>query len=148
MQSWEWAGYFTIEVPDSWTIEVVDGGLLQIEPPTRASACHVSTARRNRPVLPTGIETEQVARRFPPLLRTPDARVLVASFPGYFTASASFIEDIDGKRSWWEVRIVLTQYHGIVWSWNHQGDGAAERADALSIWASLKPDVSPATTEA
>ena len=64
MRSWTRPGAFTIDIPDDWSVTEEDG-TVEIEPPTRTSACHVSTYRRLKSGPPTPAEAEELTRRFP-----------------------------------------------------------------------------------
>lgn len=139
MRTWQWPTYFAIDLPDDWTIEE-RAGIVEIEPPSRALACHISTARRTKLEPPTAAEAEDLARRFPPLIGAPDISVSVLTLSGHFLASASFVERRETVDIRWELRVRLSQSQLVMWSCDAFGPRASggEWRQALAVGASLR----------
>jgi hypothetical protein len=139
MKTWTSPGFFRIDVPDDWAI-VDAGGTVEIEPPTRASACHISTYSRTTPKPPTAADAEAMIRRFPAAQGLSDLVVGVQDLADHIDASASFTQKTGDYPRHWEVRARLSKDLLIVWSYTYSRPDDGEVAQALSIWASLRPD--------
>ena len=130
-------GEFGIDVPAGWTGSDANG-IVELEPVSRASSCHISTYSRATPQAPTTADAEAMIRRFPAAQGVTGLDIEVQDLRDYVDASASFAAGV-GQAAWlWEVRLRLSEGLVVTWSFNHRGGGDREVAEALSIWASLQ----------
>jgi hypothetical protein len=139
VQTWVWPGLFAIDVPDDWSVVETDGGIVEVVPPTRGSACHISAAGRSRLEPPTLTEAEALVRRLLPSSRSYEPVISVQEFPDHLLAATSLLVEADGDPSRWEVGVRLSHDRVISWSFTDDGQQDRDHTQALAIAASLRP---------
>jgi hypothetical protein len=123
-------------VPADWLVETEDG-LIQMQPPDRSGAAHVSIFNR-RESSPTPGEASRLLERIPVWSVAvekdgPHER----SGSGALIATASCTETPEGR--YWVIGVRVTPTRAVVFTYNDDGNATPHRAQAREIFESLEP---------
>jgi hypothetical protein len=124
------------DVPVGWTCEVIEGRMIEFQPPSRSGAAHISVVRRRLPEPPTEDEARDLLGRVPVWRnRTSSGEPTVSSDGAEIRA---FGKCVGPEGHAWDVGVLMMRNRAAVYTFNSEVVESPERAEAREIFASIE----------